>query len=501
MITERDFNSIKADGRSLELIKRQYEYLVGEKTKISDIRPAIIGDGIIEMGIKEKNNALQYFKVNSDKKRWIKFVPASGAASRMFSSLQNYIEASEQLNFNLSKYFESEEGSQIKKLKKQVKKLPFFQSIISSLTDEIEEENIYSNLFFKKFINNVLSKYELFPKALIPFFIDKNAQEWTPFEAQLLEVINLSDQNNIIPLHLTIDKNHRELFDESLDSFKKKLNSTLQVSFDVQYSHQNRLTDTPFIDQKNFLVRNEQGNIEFRKGGHGSLLENINLLDADCIWIKNIDNILLGDSNKIGEEWMRILAGKLLMIQKDLFDHLNNLEQLKKDLDPSLIIKFIRENFDPEYNCKVESKPLYEVLYDYLHRPIRICGMIPNKGAPGGGPFWKNDLRGQSLQIIEGVEFDQNIEEHKNAIRSSTHFNPVIMVCGITDHRGDKFSLLEFRDEKRAMISKKSFKNKLIKILEWPGLWNGGMAEWNTVFIQLPSETFNPVKSIIDLIR
>ena len=501
MITEKDFDSIKADGRSLELIKRQYEHLVGGKIKISGIRPAIIGDGILEMDTKEKNNALQYFNTNSDKKRWIKFVPASGVASRMFSSLQNFIEASEQPNFDLLKYFESEEGSVIQKLKKQFKKLPFFESIFSSLSGQIDEEMMHSNLFLKKFINEILSKYETFPKALIPFFIDKNAQEWTPFEAQLLEVTNLSDQKNLIPLHLTIDKNHRELFDKSLDSFKKKLNSTHQVSFDVQYSHQNRLTDTPFIDQKNFLVRNEQGNIEFRKGGHGSLLENINLLDADCIWIKNIDNILLGKSNKIGEEWMRILAGKLLMIQKDLFEHLNNLEQLKKGLDLGPTIKFIKENFDPEYNYKVESKPLYEVLYDYLHRPIRICGMIPNEGATGGGPFWKNDLRGQSLQIIEGVEFDQSIEEHKNAIHSSTHFNPVIMVCGITDHKGDKYSLLDFRDEKRAMISKKIFKNKPIKILEWPGLWNGGMAEWNTIFIQLPSETFNPVKSVIDLIR
>tara|TARA_B100000575_G_scaffold44259_1_gene31598 strand:+ start:49173 stop:50678 length:1506 start_codon:yes stop_codon:yes gene_type:complete len=501
MITEKDFDSIKADGRSLELIKRQYEYLVGKKIKISGIRPAIIGDGILEMDTKEKNNALQYFNTNSEKKRWIKFVPASGVASRMFSSLQNYIQVSEQPNFDLSKYFESEEGTVIQKLKKQFKKLPFFETIFSSLSGEIDQEIMNPNLFLKKFINKILYKYETFPKALIPFFIDKNAQEWTPFEAQLLEVTNLSNQKNLIPLHLTIDKNHRELFDKFLDSFKKKLNSTHQVSFDVQYSHQNRLTDTPFIDQKNFLVRNEHGNIEFRKGGHGSLLENINLLDADCIWIKNIDNILLGKSNKIGEEWMKILAGKLLMIQNDLFEHLNNLEQLNKGLDLSPIIKFIRKNFDPEYNYKVESKPLYQVLYDYLHRPIRICGMIPNEGATGGGPFWKNDIRGQSLQIIEGVEFDQSIEEHKNVIRSSTHFNPVIMVCGITDHKGDKYSLLDFRDEKRAMISKKIFKNKPIKILEWPGLWNGGMAEWNTIFIQLPSETFNPVKSVIDLIR
>ena len=165
----------------------------------------------------------------------------------MFSSLQNYIEVSEKANFDLSKYFESEEGSEIQKLKKKVKKLPFFESIFSSLSDEIDREFVYSNSFFKKFINNVLSKYESFPKALIPFFIDKNAEEWTPFEAQLLEVTNLSNQKNLIPLHLTIDKNHRDLFDKYLDSFKRKLNSTLQVSFDVQYSHQNRLTDTPFI--------------------------------------------------------------------------------------------------------------------------------------------------------------------------------------------------------------------------------------------------------------
>ena len=193
---------------------------MGEKIKISGIRPAIIGDGILEMDTKEKNNALQYFNTNSDKKRWIKFVPASGVASRMFSSLQNYIEASEQPNFDLLKYFASEEGSVIQKLKKQFKKLPFFESIFSSLSDEIDGEIIYSNLFFKKFVNEILSKYKSFPKPLIPFFIDKNAQEWTPFEAQLIEVINLSDQKNLIPLHLTIDKNHRELFDKSLDSFK-----------------------------------------------------------------------------------------------------------------------------------------------------------------------------------------------------------------------------------------------------------------------------------------
>jgi hypothetical protein len=304
-----------------------------------------------------------------------------------------------------------------------------------------------------------------------------------------------------VPLHLTIDKNHRELFDKTLRLFQEKFGLQGQNPLLVEYSHQHRLTDTPFIDEKKQWVRDDKGAIAFRKGGHGALLENLNHLDADCIWIKNIDNILLGQSNAAGEKWMKILAGKLLTIQEALFEHLDTLEQQKSNTDFRRITDFIQTHFDPDFNLKSESKMSHEVLFDYLHRPLRVCGMIPNKGAVGGGPFWKKELRGQSLQIIEGVELDSTLKEHSEAIAGSTHFNPVMMVCGITDHSGEKFSLYDFRDEKRFMVSKKTTKDQPITILEWPGLWNGGMAEWNSIFIELPPETFNPVKSVMDLLR
>ena len=227
----------------------------------------------------------------------------------------------------------------------------------------------------------------------------------------------------------------------------------------------------------------------------------MNHLDADFIWIKNIDNILLGESNQLSEKWMKILAGKILSIQKSLFQHLRALEKLKGSAKLDEIVKFINENFDSEYNLKLNKKLSHEILFDYLNRPVRICGMIPNEGSVGGGPFWKKELRGKSLQIVEGVELNNSIEEHKKSISNTTHFNPVMLICGITNYRGVKFSLHDFRDEKRSMISKKIHKNKSIKILEWPGLWNGGMAEWNSIFVEVPKETFNPVKSVIDLIR
>jgi len=321
------------------------------------------------------------------------------------------------------------------------------------------------------------------------------------FWAQILESITLGSKKKEISIHLTIDKTHRELFDNTLNIFRCKKGVDLDTSFSVEYSHQNRLTDTPCITLDDQLVRDKLGHLIFRKGGHGSLLENLNYLDADFIWIKNIDNIQLGESNQLSEKWMKILAGKLLSIQKSIFEYLRKLEKLKGSAKFDKIVKFINENFDSEYKLKPNNKLFHEILFDYLNRPVRICGMIPNEGSVGGGPFWKKELRGKSLQIIEGVELDNSIEEHKKAISNSTHFNPVMLICGITNYKGEKFSLHDFRDEKRSMISRKVYKNKSIKILEWPGLWNGGMAEWNSIFVEVPKETFNPVKSIIDLLR
>ena len=500
MISQEDYKKLTNNGRSIELIQRQYEYLTGEINPISKIRPATLGDGIFSLTERDKEEALELFNTRSNDRRWIKFVPASGAASRMFSMLHAFKEANKKGDFNPLIYWKSSEGLVLSQLKKELKKLPFFKRIDLKISENKQKLINTDKDYFQNFIDLILSQFESYPKGLIPFFIDEKGQEWTPYETQLLEAIQLGKNNNMVPIHLTIDKNHRELFDKALSRFQEKIDMKDQISFQVEYSYQHPLTDTPFIDENKQLVRDNKGAIAFRKGGHGSLLENINKLDADCIWIKNIDNILLRNANQLGEQWMKILAGRLLSLQKIIFGHLNTLEQFKERTDLVPIIEIIQKNFDPKFELKAQGKLSHEALYDYLYRPIRICGMIPNEGAVGGGPFWKKELRGQSLQIIEGVELDISVSKHAKAISNSTHFNPVIMVCGITDYRGEKFPLHEFRDERRHMISKKSNKNKSVTILEWPGLWNGGMAEWNSVFIELPPETFNPVKSIMDLI-
>ena len=500
MLTKKDYFQLEESGRSAELVKRQYESLIGKPFHISNIRPATLGDGIISLNDYEKKEFLDIFN-NSDEKRWIKFVPASGAASRMFVELKAFQEEKNKKGFNINQYLNSSKGLILKKLIKKLRKLPFFNKVREEVIKNFKNLDENSFDFFEKFIDLVLINFDTYPKALIPFFIDKKGKEWTPFEAQILELISIEDEKKKISIHLTIDKTHRKLFDNTLNIFRSKKKTDLDTSFSVEYSHQNRLTDTPCVTLEDQLIRDKLGHIIFRKGGHGSLLENLNHLDADFIWIKNIDNILLGESNQLSEKWMKILAGKLLSIQKSIFEYLRKLEKLKGSVRLDKIVKFINENFDTEYKLKPNNKLSHEVLFDYLNRPVRICGMIPNEGSVGGGPFWKKELRGKSLQIIEGVELDNSIEEHKKATSHSTHFNPVILICGITNYKGEKFSLHDFRDEKRSMISRKVYKNKTIKILEWPGLWNGGMAEWNSIFVEVPKETFNPVKSIIDLIR
>ena len=501
MISEKDYKELQSSGRSRELVQRQYEFLINGNSLLKGIRPARLGDGIQKLSKEEEEEALQNFHTKADVKRWMKFVPASGAASRMFAPLAALQQATKQKNFDLNTYRKTPQGKETSQLLENLKRLPFFGSVHAKLLEDhnatVENEEAY----FLVFIEKLLSLFENHPKALIPFFVDEQGKEWTSFEAQLQEAINLGHKNSPVPLHLTIDKAHKDLFDQAISSFQQHKGAKGKQPFNVEYSHQHRLTDTPFIDQNKQWVRDPEGAIAFRKGGHGALLENLNHLDADCVWIKNVDNILLGHANAKGEQWMKILAGKLLHLQEALFEHLHNLEKLKEKTKLEPIETFIQSNFDPRFQLNASTKISHEVLFDYLHRPLRICGMIPASGAVGGGPFWKKAMRGESLQIIEGVELDPTDSSHAKAIQDSTHFNPVMMVCGITDHLGEKFSLYDFRDDKRFMISKKMHQNAEIDILEWPGLWNGGMAEWNTVFIELPPQTFNPVKTVVDLIR
>ena len=504
-LTEADFEQFKNSNRSVELIQRQYEFLVHGKALQKEIKAATLGNGIQKLNLQTEATALKNFNKHKDSKNWMKFVPASGAASRMFAPFFAFLEAKEGPNFNFEDFCNTMERSSIKSLFNELKRLPFYSTTYAKIVQDSAISIDTDFDFFTAFVSIVLDEkglaYPNLPKALIPFFVDEQGNQWTAFEAQLLEGLQLGDQHQATPIHLTIDKEYRSLFETAEANFRAKLAPEQQRDFSVEYSYQHPLTDTPYLNENNDWVRDKEGKIAFRKGGHGALLENLNRLDADLIWIKNIDNVLLNQDNAEGEKWMKILAGHLLMVQEQTFMHLAKLETLKSKANFEEIITFIQTYFDPSYQLDDSGKMSNEILYDYLHRPIRICGMIPNEGAKGGGPFWEKDARGKSLQIIEGVELDPENKDHQKAINQSSHFNPVMMVCGITGHKGEKFSLYDFRDDKRFMVSGKTLGASKIKILEWPGLWNGGMAAWNTLFIDLPSDTFHPVKTIADLIR
>ena len=504
-LTAADWEQFRSSNRSIELIQRHYEFLVHGTALQKDLKAATLRDGIEKLDPEAEAAALARYHQQKDTKTWMKFVPASGAASRMFAPFFAFQQAAKKPTFDFETYCNSKEGSAVKRLFTALKRLPFYTSVYAKIVQDSSIPMVSDLDFFTAFVSFVLEDkglaYPKLPKALIPFFVDEKTNQWTAFEAQLLEAFQLGDPHQATPIHLTIDKEHRSLFEAAEATFRAKLTAAQQQIFRVEYSYQHPLTDTPYLVGEQDWGRDENGTIAFRKGGHGALLENLNRLEADLIWIKNIDNILLNQDNAESEHWMKILAGHLLGVQEQLFAHLTALDTLKTQADFDRMVSFIQKYFDPTYTLVASSKMPNEILYDYLDRPLRICGMIPNEGAKGGGPFWKKDARGKSLQIIEGVELDPEDKTHRKAIQQSSHFNPVMMVCGITDHRGKKYSLYEFRDEKRFMVSQKTLGASQIKILEWPGLWNGGMAAWNTLFIELPATTFNPVKTIADLIR
>ena len=502
MMLKEDYKNIISEGRSPELVKRQLGYLKKGMLPFSDISPVRVSDGIQRLSKKEQVETQKLFKQEENTYKWIKLIPASGEGSRMFLPFFEYWDAKESPNFSLYTYLKSEAGTVLKTLYINLKRLPFYGKVSERVSSNTSVNFSNKLDFFEAFIKVILFdktlQYFSLPKALIPFFVNEQGEELTPFEAQLLENIEMVNKNNLITLHFTITKEHRPLFEKVEKHFRQQIPAEINSLLSIQYSYQNKLLDTPFVDENNVFIRDSNGNIDFRKGGHGALLENMNLLDADYVWIKNIDNIILGPKNSSSISWQQILAGKLLTIQKDIFRHLEHLTIEKENTPLEPIQNFIKTHFDPHFKLNIQNKLPYQSLIDYLNRPIRVCGMILNKGDKGGGPFWKKQSRGRTLQIIEGVELNKSNQEFNN--KQITYFNPVMMVCGIKNFRGTKFSLLDFRDDQRFMISNKKMQNLKIKVLEWPGLWNGGMAEWNTLFIEFPEVTFNPVKKVSDLI-
>jgi len=500
----------KSEEISTSLIEEQLKlFYSGVKVPVL-AKPCLVGDGIHRINNLEIDELLVFHKEAASAGRLIKFVPASGAASRMFQKLQSVLN-----QFNDFTLDDLKNNSVVNNDCKSVleflinlPKFAFYDDLktvldvddtgINKLINESPAE-ILKAVLFDKGLN-----YSSKPKGAIKFHRYRTENR-TAFEEQIYEALYyISDKNGEVKIHFTISEEHTDIFKTIIDNLKSKLPSDHKV--EAAFSYQKKSTDTIAVDIVNKLIFDKSGNLVRRPGGHGALLENLNDLKADIVVIKNIDNV--SKENLAGDTFLykKLLIGYLVKTQKQVFDLLNSLD--KKDFSTKSfeeMMELVEKDFcitrpsDFE-NWSADQKHNY--LYDKLNRPIRVCGMVKNEGEPGGGPFWiKNEDGGLSLQIVEQVQINMNDEDQKNILKQSTHFNPVDLVCGLRDYKGSNFDLHKFVDHKSGIITKKSKDGIELKALELPGLWNGSMADWITIFVEVPISTFNPVKVVNDLLR
>lgn len=440
-----------------------------------------------------------------------KFVPASGAASRMFKGLLAVHERADNVDWcNLQNAPQDQDDRDFLQFTEGLPRFAFYEA----LCEQLSRQSLYPDTAlaqgqYKAILDALLTSsglnYANLPKALLHFHRYADHCR-TPLEEHLIEAATLvQDRHRVARLHFTVSPDHYELMLTHFNQTRLRDEQT-GVRFEVSWSTQKPSTDTIAVDLDNQPFRDREGNLLFRPAGHGALLENLNDLQGDILLIKNIDNIVPDHLKAATYTYTHLLGGYLVTLQQQSFDYL---EQLASgEVTPSILADirhFAEEKFSLNLPSTFALQSHHEQaaeLFRALHRPLRICGVVPNTGEPGGGPFWVRHANGTiSLQIVETSQVDSRDEKQRDILQQSTHFNPVNLVCGARDFRGQPFDLMRFTDPATGFISQKSHEGKALKALELPGLWNGAMAKWNTVFVEVPITTFNPVKTVLDLLR
>ena len=497
-ITEKDLLE------QLEIFRRGTPY-------VRLLRPCTVGDGIIQLGKEEEAELLDLCEDAAAQGRLMKFVPASGAATRMFKNLAWYCNHAHNMDLpSLKERLNEDEKIQaIWEVIQNIRRFAFFEDLEKAMArDGIDiEKTLESGDFRTLFVYLLTEKglnYSNLPKALLKFHRYKDHQR-TALEEHLVETLNYScNKSGSCAIHFTVSPNHRSIFEKAIRDFKKTYDSANGV-LDVTLSEQSPSTDTIAVDMNNEPLRNSDGTLVFRPGGHGSLLKNLNELNGDIIFLKNVDNVVPDKNKPPTYHYKKLLTGYLLKLQKQVFEYL---EILENDSVPGDKLQEIKEfcqvklNIDVEEVNSASNAEKADVLRELLNRPLRVCGMIENRGEAGGGPFWVMDYDGNvSIQIVEISQIDKNSPTQMIILECATHFNPVFIACGLKDYRGKPFDLFKFRDHRAVFITTKYMDGRELKALEWPGLWNGSMAYWNTVFVEVPAKVFNPVKTVNDLLK
>ncbi len=505
MFSEKDKIQIEKRGSLIETVELQIQNFKKGFPFLQIKNAASVGDGIIRLNSDELNKRIAlYEKRVAQNTKPLKFIPASGAASRMFKALFEGLELFEK---NIQENKITTGNNAVKEFAEKLDKFAFateLKTVIKNKNQELNTKNKIDFLLNKNGLN-----YGTLPKGLLKFHRYKNGAR-TPFEEHLVEGAKYAkDKTGKAKLHFTVSPEHQPEFEKLLTKIKKSYENELAVSFDISFSQQKPSTDTIAVDLNNEPFRENDRNLVFRPGGHGALIENLNDLDADVIFIKNIDNVVPDRLKKPTIDYKKALAGVLLKNQEKLFLYQKELNEKHPAALNHAFLAAASNFLENTLNTKpaknqyyTEKEELYHYLKEKYNRPLRVCGMVKNEGEPGGGPFWaKNSDDTISLQVVESSQIDPESVYQQKIVKNATHFNPVDLVCAIKNYKGEKYNLTEFTDPATGFISKKSKDGKELKAQELPGLWNGAMSNWNTLFVEVPIETFNPVKTVNDLLR
>lgn len=514
MFNEKDIQQMDTHGISLEETERQVVLFNTARPYLKLAGPCVPGNGIAVFDRNEQESLIVLYEKGKQLRSCIKFVPASGAASRMFKVLLGYLNKPGEIEQNaVTRDAETGQASakQLLAFMEGVARFAFFKDLSLTLSKKgMFMEELLKKGLFRDIISLLLKEeglgYAALPKGLLMFHGYPEANR-TAFEEHLVEAAAYArDAANRCSMHFTVSPEHLKRFQACLVNVGPTYEKQFQVTYKVGFSMQKSATDTLAVDLENQPFRLANGRLLFRPGGHGALLENLNDLKGDIVFIKNIDNVVPDYLKKETYTWKKITGGYLISIQNRIVHYMKELTSgsIAPGL-PDAATAFLENDLlitMPPAMKTADSDERRRWIMGRLNRPVRVCGMVKNTGEPGGGPFWVEGKSGEkSLQIVETAQIDPDDDDQLAMLAGATHFNPVDLVCGVRDWRGEPFDLREYVDPETVFISLKSKDGKELKALEHPGLWNGAMAHWITLFVEVPAITFNPVKTVNDLLR
>ncbi len=503
MWNENDKKQMAAKGITEPVIEAQLKRFETGFPWLKLEAAATVGHGIMRLDAKQQTQCAKIWKDFQGEGASIeKFQPASGAASRMFKNLFAFInegKTAPETDFEREFFGNITLFAFFPQLNKTCVSL--YQSNVSELIEAGRYADVLKALLLPEGMN-----YGSLPKALLKFHRAAAGTVHTPLEEHLEEGAQYAaDSNRCVRIHFTVSPEHRSGFERLIKAKVPLMEKVWGVKYEITLSEQKASTDTIAVNMDNTPYRDASGRLLFRPAGHGALLENLNERDADVVFIKNVDNVVPLRLRSVTTRYKKVLGGYLVMVQRQVKKYLEMLDKGNvKSADLKAMLRYVHKTLcvvDPAADG-LDDEALATWLRDKLNRPIRVCGVVPNEGEPGGGPYLAYNADGSaSPQILESAQINPDDAAAVEMMKGGTHFNPVDLVCYIKDYKGIKFDLRQFVDAETGFISVKSKDGVDIKALELPGLWNGSMSNWNTIFVEVPIDTFNPVKTVNDLLR